>query len=387
MSATTNGNNDEIAKSIEKVENHDADNNKPKNAERVTRKGTKSANSLSGNNSNHSIENTNSLSLEEENKYLRKELNRVLNEMKKYKSINTNQEQHHDIGMRKQKQKQLPSSSWMSNFFSFSASKTKYTSESSVSPVESKKLISDSDDDATLFMNDSDVVDVEYGEITNGMNDSDHDDHIDGSNNENNVDHNNDDDSNKLRILSSSKTTYEELDNMTFCSSLTDRTKWLVGLLVLQSMSSFIIARNESLLQHHTVIVQFLTMLVGAGGNAGNQAAVRVIRGLAVGNLNNHNLISYLKKELCGGFIICIVLGTAGCLRSVAFQIPLKETTAITSALVMIVMSSIIIGTALPLIMRLVKIDPAHSSTTIQVLMDILGVTITVFMTSLILGP
>jgi len=45
--------------------------------------------------------------------------------------------------------------------------------------------------------------------------------------------------------------------------------------LILQSMSSFILARNEALLQKHLVIVRFLTMLVGAGGNAGNQASVR----------------------------------------------------------------------------------------------------------------
>jgi len=57
--------------------------------------------------------------------------------------------------------------------------------------------------------------------------------------------------------------------------TLFDRGGWLVGLLVLQSMSSFILKRNEELLQSHVVIVQFLTMLVGAGGNAGNQASVR----------------------------------------------------------------------------------------------------------------
>jgi len=59
-----------------------------------------------------------------------------------------------------------------------------------------------------------------------------------------------------------------------FWASVQDRAGWLVGLLVLQSMSSFIISRNEDLLEEHLVIVQFLTMLVGAGGNAGNQASV-----------------------------------------------------------------------------------------------------------------
>jgi hypothetical protein len=61
----------------------------------------------------------------------------------------------------------------------------------------------------------------------------------------------------------------------TFWAMVQDRAGWLVGLLILQSMSSFILARNERLLQEHVIIVRFLTMLVGAGGNAGNQASVR----------------------------------------------------------------------------------------------------------------
>lgn len=63
--------------------------------------------------------------------------------------------------------------------------------------------------------------------------------------------------------------------NISFMDALKSRANWLVGLLALQSCSGFILARNEALLQDHPVIVYFLTMLVGAGGNAGNQASVR----------------------------------------------------------------------------------------------------------------
>ena len=63
--------------------------------------------------------------------------------------------------------------------------------------------------------------------------------------------------------------------DIAFKDALRDRAKWLIGLLAMQSMSGFILARNEALLQSHPIIVYFLTMLVGAGGNAGNQASVR----------------------------------------------------------------------------------------------------------------
>lgn len=62
---------------------------------------------------------------------------------------------------------------------------------------------------------------------------------------------------------------------VSFGEALRDRAYWLVGLLVMQSFSGIILSRNEALLADHPVIIYFLTMLVGAGGNAGNQASVR----------------------------------------------------------------------------------------------------------------
>jgi hypothetical protein len=63
--------------------------------------------------------------------------------------------------------------------------------------------------------------------------------------------------------------------SISFVEALKDRAYWLVGLLILQSISGVILSRNETLLADHPVVVYFLTMLVGAGGNAGNQASVR----------------------------------------------------------------------------------------------------------------
>uniref|UniRef100_A0A7S1D0V7 SLC41A/MgtE integral membrane domain-containing protein n=1 Tax=Cyclophora tenuis TaxID=216820 RepID=A0A7S1D0V7_CYCTE len=173
---------------------------------------------------------------------------------------------------------------------------------------------------------------------------------------------------------------------MPFSKMVTDRGGWLVMLLVLQSMSSFIIKRNEDLLQQHRAIVEFLTMLVGAGGNAGNQASVGVIRGLAIGSIRgNAGVKAFLRREFTVGLCLSLILGMAGLIRAAIFFTPWPETIAITSSLFMIVMMSVLIGATLPLGMKLVGIDPAHSSTTIQVVMDILGVTVTVLVCGLIL--
>ncbi len=62
---------------------------------------------------------------------------------------------------------------------------------------------------------------------------------------------------------------------VSFGEALRDRAYWLVGLLIMQSLSGIILSRNEMLLANHPVIIYYLTMMVGAGGNAGNQASVR----------------------------------------------------------------------------------------------------------------
>lgn len=134
------------------------------------------------------------------------------------------------------------------------------------------------------------------------------------------------------------------------------------------------------------VIVQFLTMLVGAGGNAGNQASVRVIRGLAVGTLNERTVKAFLWTEAKMGLALSAILGLAGLVRASVFMVPVAETVAITTSLYMIVISSVCIGALLPLAMNRCGLDPAHSSTTIQVLMDILGVSTTVWVSGAILN-
>ena len=77
----------------------------------------------------------------------------------------------------------------------------------------------------------------------------------------------------------------DDLGGDNFVQALRSRVSWLLGLLVMQSCSSFVLAANDALLASHPTVIYFMTMLVGAGGNAGNQSAVRMIRGLATGEV------------------------------------------------------------------------------------------------------
>mmetsp|Transcript_40748 Transcript_40748/g.49610 ORF Transcript_40748/g.49610 Transcript_40748/m.49610 type:complete len:258 (-) Transcript_40748:478-1251(-) len=165
-----------------------------------------------------------------------------------------------------------------------------------------------------------------------------------------------------------------------FYDSLRERAVWLVGLLIFQSLAGFILRSNEELLRNHVGLVNYLTMLVGAGGNAGNQACVRVIRYLSVGTLdNNATLKRYFIAEFKMALCLSGILAFVGFFRTALFRVYLAETIVITLSLFTIVIVAVMLGAFLPICMSYVGIDPVHSATTIQVLMDILGVTITCF--------
>ncbi len=110
-----------------------------------------------------------------------------------------------------------------------------------------------------------------------------------------------------------------------------------------------------------------------------------VIRGIALGTLNDRTQKQFLAREFKMALALSGVLSVAGFVRAIAFRTPIAETIAVTSALALIVFTSICFGAILPIILKKIRIDPAHSSTSIQVIMDILGVLLTVLVSTTIL--
>ena len=148
-------------------------------------------------------------------------------------------------------------------------------------------------------------------------------------------------------------------------------------LLILQSGSSFILQSFAELISQHILITMYLTMLVGAGGNAGNQAAVLMIRRLA--NPKSVQLRSVIVRETFAALIIGCSVTFVGFIRvAIEERGAFLPSFTIGLALFCIITSSILLGTLLPVILqRLFHLDPAHAGPIIQVLMDILGVCIT----------
>ncbi len=163
------------------------------------------------------------------------------------------------------------------------------------------------------------------------------------------------------------------------------RVIWIVGLFIVSFLSEIIIHKHEGLLAHLTVLALYLPMIAGAGGNAGSQAATVVIRAISLGQVTLRDWLQIIVKETQVAFLLAI------CLFFVAFSkvIILSSNSmlpnhsiyvlafAIALALSLQVITSTIIGAALPLVAKYFNGDPAvAASPVITTIMDITGMAI-----------
>ena len=195
-------------------------------------------------------------------------------------------------------------------------------------------------------------------------------------------------DDNEDDAASEAPTDYTVIDTASVSAVVWQRTSVLVSLLLLQSLSQFILESFETLISHHVIIPLFLTMLVGAGGNAGNQSAVRAITGLVTKEFRQKDYLLVLRKEFVVGFINSLILALIGFGRVYYFyghHDLFYSTVAITMSLFCIVLSSVILGTSLPFLIGWIGLDREHAAPIIQVVMDITGVLITCMLCSMII--
>ena len=198
-----------------------------------------------------------------------------------------------------------------------------------------------------------------------------------------------------VEIVDKSIKGHERDADRSVASVVWERLTFLIVLLLLQSLSQVILEHFEGLIREHVIISMFLTMLVGAGGNAGNQSAVRTITGIVIGEFRDGDLRRVLKKELMIGLICALCLGPIALVRVHIYY--LSEGDDITTAwgptvmaiclsLFLIVLISVAVGAVLPFALRAVRLNIEHAAPAIQVIMDISGVFITCVVCSLLLS-
>ena len=174
---------------------------------------------------------------------------------------------------------------------------------------------------------------------------------------------------------------YLSLSFRSVCSVVGERSVVLVSLLLLQSLSQFILELYEPLLNKVVMIPLFLTMLIGAGGNASNQATVRAIAGLASNEFQEIHYLRVLAKEAMVGLSNAAILTLLTFARVYFFyghhDNIVSTTLALSLTIFLIVIISALLGASLPFLIGACGFDREHAAPVVQVMMDILGVFIT----------
>ncbi len=139
-----------------------------------------------------------------------------------------------------------------------------------------------------------------------------------------------------------------------------NRLPWLVFLMISAMITGYIISRFENVLETVIVLVAYMPLLMGTGGNTGAQAATLVIRGMATGELLLSDAVYVAWKELRISMLLGLSLSVFNFAKIILLdkQPPLIALT-VCIAMVIIVMFAKVVGSMLPMLAKRVGIDPA----------------------------
>ena len=145
------------------------------------------------------------------------------------------------------------------------------------------------------------------------------------------------------------------------------RVPWLMFLMLSATFTSMIINSFEDALAVQAVLIGFIPMLMGTGGNSGAQASTAVIRSISLGDTEPEDVVRVIWKEfrvavLCGITLAAVnfvkmllvdrlLLGNAGVTLTVAAVVSLS--------IVFIVMFAKVVGSILPIAAEKLGVDPA----------------------------
>jgi cation transporter-like permease len=157
---------------------------------------------------------------------------------------------------------------------------------------------------------------------------------------------------------------------------LVKRLPWLVGLLILQSFSASILHSYDDYMARHLIFSFFVPMVVGTGGNAGNQCSVMVTRALALG-MGDSEVLRVVRKEAPVAVITSFVMAFFSFIR-IIIEYPHDGVAAlaISITLGLSILISIALGIAFSYgIERVKKCDPADGAAPLlTTVSDLIGI-------------
>ncbi len=164
------------------------------------------------------------------------------------------------------------------------------------------------------------------------------------------------------------------------------RVVWLLVLAVGATLTVQVLDTFEATLAQMTVLALFVPLLIGTGGNTGNQAATTVTRSLALGEVTPRDVLRVLSREVRVGFCLGLLLGTLGfVIAGLIYEWQVGLVIGLTLVAVCTVAASV--GGMMPLAARAIRVDPAvFSNPFITTFVDATGLVIYFLIAKAVLG-
>lgn len=160
------------------------------------------------------------------------------------------------------------------------------------------------------------------------------------------------------------------------------RVGWLIVLLIGQMFTANVLDYFDDQLERALVLALFIPMIISSGGNSGSQASTLLIRAMAIGQVRVRDWLKVLWRESVVGLALGVILGIVAFGRIAIIHSKYPEhwvgigATIGLSTLAVVLVGSLL-GSALPLLMRFARTDPATSSAPfVATLCDICGLII-----------
>jgi magnesium transporter len=155
------------------------------------------------------------------------------------------------------------------------------------------------------------------------------------------------------------------------------RAPWLIILFVAGLATRNVLEHYSAIeLKALAMLMWFVPLVNGAGGNSGSQSATLVIRALAVGTLDLRDAGRVLVRELMVGLTLGLTLSLVAAMSVAAFESTRFFTMVLTISLSVMAVVTVgaLLGSGVPLLLHRLKIDPAVASNPlITSLCDICG--------------
>lgn len=165
------------------------------------------------------------------------------------------------------------------------------------------------------------------------------------------------------------------------------RIMWLLILMLSSAFTGNILTTYEDAFEVVPILVAFIPMIMGTGGNCGSQSSTLIIRGLATDELEVKDVFKILWKEVRIAVLVGLSLTLVNGLRIFAQYKNLQLACTVGLSITVTVILSKSIGCLLPLLAKKLKLDPAiMAAPLITTIVDILSVLVYFNIATAIMG-